>query len=222
MTLPGQASGGFTESSSALRILYVGHRNSFSATLTTDGFTQTNPPVVTTPAGTVSSTLANVPKNGVLSGSVCFTRPDAGNGYVGGPTSGAPSAGFVRPLGLFINDAEGNAYENTPATASGQAPYTSSQGTMGSQLYETQALQSTGSGSQGDDLVYELGDNLYASQNGYLTNAKTASGGAQDQIDDVHEIGLGPGTALSDATVIGVVKIVPDSEHAELVFDQRI
>lgn len=207
MALPGQASGDFTESSSALRILYVGHRNTFSATLTTDGFTQTNPPEVTT---AVSTTLATVPKNGVLSGSVCFTRPDAGNnGYVGGPNSGgtATERANMRPLGLFINDAEGNAYENTPATASGQAPYTSSQGTMGSRLYETQQQAAA---TVGDALTWAVGDKLYASVNGYLTNLTA------DSFEVVHGAGAG------EATLMGVVKIVPDSEHSELVFDQRI
>lgn len=198
MALPGQASGDFAESSSALRILYVGVRNSFAATLATDGFTQTNPPVVTA-AGTISAALAPVPKRGILSGSVCFSRPDAGNGYVGGPAAGA----HVRPLGLFINDAAGNAYENTPAAASGQAPYTSAQGTYGVRLYETQNLDT------GADLAWSMGNRVLASKNGYLTNLSDD--------DNTHEL-----AANGEKTVIGVVKIVPDSVHAELVIDQRI
>ena len=43
MPLLGQASGGFTESSSALRLLHVGVRNTVGI-LTDDAFTQTNPP----------------------------------------------------------------------------------------------------------------------------------------------------------------------------------
>jgi hypothetical protein len=218
MALPGQASGDFTESSSSLRILYVGIRNSFAAKLTTDGFTQTNPPVITT---AVSSTLPTAPKRGVLGGSVAFTRPDAGNGWVGGPTAAAPSAGLLKPLGIFINDADGNAYENTPAPASGQAPYLSGQGTYGTRLYETQVLAGAGTGTAGDDLFYGVGMNLYASVNGYLTTAASALG-AVDETADLAEVAAGPGTAVADATVIGVVKIVPDSVHAELVYDQRI
>ena len=207
MPMPGQASGDFTEGSSALRIIYVGHRNSFSATLTTDGFTQLNPPVVDA-AGTLSERLSATPKYGVLSGSVAFTRPDQGNGYVGGPIApGDLGAHACRPLGLFINDAEGNAYENTPGPASGQGPYTSSQGTMGSMLYETQELIGV---DEGDDLEYAPGQLLYASQNGYLTN---------NQADAHIEVTDG---AVEDATVIGVVKVAPDSAHGEVVFDQRI
>lgn len=203
MPMPGQASGDFTESSSALRILYVGHRNSFSATLTSDGFTQTNPPIVDD-ADTVSERLSPTPKYGVLSGSVCFTRPDEGNGYVGGPLEAAPADGALAPLGLFINDAEGNAYENTPGPASGQGPYVSSQGTMGSMLYETQSLAAGGA-----DLEYHAGDKLYASRNGYLTNAT----GADETLEAAHG---------ADETVIGIVKVAPDASHGEVVFDQRI
>lgn len=197
MALPGQASGDFTESSSALRILYAGVRNTMSATLTTDAFTQTNPPAV---ANNVTDTLPAAPKRGVLGGSVCFTRPDAGNGMVGGP--GDASAGIV-PLGVFINDAAGNAYENSPAAASGQGPYMSAQGTYGNRLYETKIVAGTGAGN---DLSYAVGDSLYASVNGYLTNVAQTDNTVGD----------------ADAVLIGVVKIVPDSVHAEMVYDQRI
>lgn len=218
MALPGQSSGDHSEGSSALRILYVGHRNSMSATLTTDGFTQTNPPVV---AANKSTTLSATPKYGILSASVAFARPDAGNGFVGGPLAAKPADGMLRPLGLFINDAAGNAFENTPAVSSGQAPYVCSQGTMGARLYETHVLQGANLASA---LVYEVGDRLYASQNGYLTNAKSTSGLAAPDTDDdgdIWEVTLG-GVALADATVMGVVKIVPDSTHAEIVFDLRV
>ena len=43
MALLGQASGGFTESSSALRILHIGVRNTVGQ-LSANAFTQTNPP----------------------------------------------------------------------------------------------------------------------------------------------------------------------------------
>lgn len=194
MALPGQASGDFSESSSALRILYIGVRNTFAATLATDGFTQTNPPQIVVH---ISGTLPVAPKRGVLGGSVCFTR---GNGLVGGPPA-APNAN-VKPLGLFINDAAGNAYENTPAAASGQAPYTSANGTFGVRLYETRNL------STGDPLDWSAGNSLYASKNGYLTNV-LADNNTFEQ-------------AVTGVTLIGVVKVAPDSVHAELVFDQRI
>ena len=49
MALLGQASGGFTESSSALRILHVGVRNTLGQ-LTSDSFIQTNPPIISSTA----------------------------------------------------------------------------------------------------------------------------------------------------------------------------
>lgn len=194
MAFPGQASGDFVEGSSALRILYVGHRNTFAAQLTTDGFTQTNPPVVAGAAR--SQQLSATPKYGVLSGSVAFVR---GNGLVGGPGAAVGSA-TVRPLGLFINDAAGNAYENTPAPASGLAPYVSAAGTMGCQLFETQNLDTNA------DLTWKAGDFLYASKNGYLTNLSDT--------DNAHE--------QTAPTILGIVKVAPDSAHGELVFDLRV
>ena len=86
MPMIGQASGGFTESSSALRLLHVGVRNTVCA-LTPDGFTQTNPPIVTA-AGTISLAVGMKPTTrGILSGSVAFMRPDVGSNYVGGPVT---------------------------------------------------------------------------------------------------------------------------------------
>jgi len=221
MALPGQASGDFTESSSALRILYVGIRNTFAAELTLDAFQQQNPPIVSA-AGTVSTTLPPAPKRGVLGGSIAFTRPAAGNGFVGGPTGAAAAAGAIRPVGLFVNDAAGSAYENTPAVASGKGTYVSAQGTMGLRLYETAVLApglaGTTSGAAGDPLIYENGLWVYASVNGYLTSAVSAAG-SEDA--DIHEVANGD-EVLAGATRIGVITIVPDAVHAELVIDQRI
>ena len=205
MAIPGQASGDFTESSSALRILYVGHRNTFAAELTTDGFTQTNPPIVAA-AAAKSATLSTTPKYGVLGGSVAFTRPDAGNGFVGGPLAAAPADGALAPLGLFINDAVGNPYENTPGPASGKGPYVSSQGTIGVQLYETQNLDTNA------DLTYAAGDALVASLNGYVTNV-------DDQVNGVESAFA---AADGSGTVLGIVKIAPDATLAEIVFDLRV
>ncbi len=209
MAIPGQASGDFTESTSALRILYIGHRNTFGATLTVDAFTQNNPPIVTTP-GTISTTLSVAPKRGVLGASVAFTRPDAGNGFIGGPVSAAPATGAVRPLGLFINDAAGNAYENLPAVASNLGPYVSGQGTFGVRLFETENL------SSGATLTYAVGDSLVASRNGYLTNVANATNAFE------LTAAYSAAGAASDVTVIAVVKIVPDSVNNELLFDLRI
>ena len=140
MALLGQASGGFTESSSALRLLHDGIRNSVGV-LTTDSFTQTNPPIATVDSSGTDSTVSSQVDTsvlGVLSGSIAFTRSDAGENYIGGPLALASNTTSVmcKPLGVFLNNAAGYAFENTPATASGKGPYVSAQGCYANSLYE--------------------------------------------------------------------------------------
>lgn len=196
MPLLGQASGDWTESSSALRILHVGIRNTVGI-LTDDAFSQTNPPVVSTPtkisqsAGFFSNVL------GVIGGSVAFTRGDIGPNYVGGPVDPAGTAGVI-PVGVFINNAAGRPYENLPGPASGIGPYVSAMGTYGNSLYETSDLVAAAS-----VLSYTTGDFLYASQNGYLTNVSA----------DAYDVA---------AQVLGILKMPADSVQPEIVYDQRI
>jgi len=219
MPMLGQASGGFTESSAALRLLHVGIRNA-TGVLTADGFTQTNPPIVTT-AGTIS-TQTNTGVAGVLSGSVAFTRPDQGSNFIGGPVEpGAPDNILIRPLGVFVNTAVGNAFENQPGPASGKNTYVSAQGTYGNQLFETQALATVGAVTVGDDLIYQAGQELVASRNGYLMMRVTTQTGAAISLDvasTTSEVANG-NTA---STLLGVLKMPPDSEQFELVYDQRV
>ena len=213
MALSGQASGGWTESSSALRILHVGIRNTIGE-LTSDALTQVNPVLISA----FVSDQAETQVFGVLSGSVAFTRPSAlggGSNEIGGPfatqqygtsalfqaaVGGAESVTGMRELGVFINNATGNnAYDNKPGVASNKGPYVSAQGTYGNQLFETQNL------STGADLAYGVGDLLYASCNGFLTN-----GVANDRF------------LAANATVLAILKMPPDSVQDELVYDQRI
>jgi hypothetical protein len=206
MALLGQASGGFAESSSALRILHVGVRNTLGE-LTADSFTQTNPPVITTAATvTQASGLLDGLVRGVLSGSIAFARPD-GDATHGGPTAVAADTATQRVLGIFINNAVGNAYTNLPAVASNRGPYVSAQGSYGNKLYETQNLDTEA------DLTYTVGDRLVASLNGYLTNVVDA--------DNAHDIAHDIGGA-AEVTTIAILTIVPDSNSDELVYDQRI
>lgn len=216
MALLGQASGGWTESSSALRILNVGVQNSIGV-LTDDSFTQTNPPIVT--AGATITAQVDQTLTGVLSGSVCFARGDAGGGnnFVGGPA--AVGTANVAILGVFINSANGNAFENTPGTASGKGPYVSAQGTYGNTLYEDKVLTGANAGNALTALA--VGQRLFASHNGYLTNAIAADYGA-DESEQLWEGALTGATAEAAPTVIGIVKNVPDAAQADLVYDQRI
>lgn len=214
MALSGQASGGWTESSSALRLLHVGIRNTVGV-LTADGFTMTNP-VAGVSGGTYSNDSAGFDSAilGVLSGSVAFTRGDQGPNEIGGPDGqgghvAAATAGVVE-LGLFINTAAGNDFENQPAVASDKCPYVSGQGTYASQLYETQA----DNGGAPADITYQTGQELYASVNGYLICDDTATTGLVVPADDYYR--------RAAAVVMGILKMPADAVQPEIVFDQRI
>jgi len=205
----------------ALDIRYPGHRNSWGV-LTEDSFTQSNPSSPTADTANTATTWANqVNTSGVLGGSVAFTRPDVGSNYIGGPgytSAGAAvtEAGANVPLGLFINDAVGNAYENTPGIASGKGPYVCSGGTYKVDLYED---VSTLGGTLSDGtavaidatITYTAGMRLYASDNGILTGIP----------EDTYE-NVSGGFSVLEATVIGVVLQAPSSADAFMVIDLRI
>lgn len=195
MALLGQASGGFTESSSALRILHVGVRNTVGQ-LHSSAFTQSNPVFGQGTASTAPGLLTNV--LGVLSGSIAFSRGTTNEH--GGP-SAAVAPASERVLGVFINNASGNAFENQPGVASNRGPYVSAQGTYANLLYETHNQVNNASIMAS----YIPGATLRASLNGFLT---TTVGNA------LHD--------HTDATTIGILKIAPDSTSDELVYDQRI
>jgi hypothetical protein len=199
----GQHSDGIDANSSALRILYEGCKQTYGTNLTGDSFTQTNPPTVRTP-GTISDRLSAHPPNGILSGSVAFTRPDEGNGFIGGPTSVDPASGKVRPLGLYLNSANDFDYANKPAQASNKGVYIN--GSLGVSLYETYVLDGV---NAGDPLDWQIGDWIYAIRNGYITNL--------DDADNCLEAALG-----YDVTTMGLVRIVPDSHHPDLVFENPV
>lgn len=209
MALLGQASGGFTESSSSLRILHLGIRNTVGV-LCEDAFEQSNPPVESGTAGATTASMVDGTVLGVLSGSIAFTRADAGSNQIGGPASGA------QPIGCFINNAKGNAFENTPGVASGKGPYVSAQGTYANALFETFDL-ATVDGSAA--LSYATGDNLVASLNGYLTNISNANNSHCFAETTAARLTL----LNSDSDVlIGVLKMPADSTQDEIVYDQRI
>ncbi len=195
MALLGQASGGFTESSSALHILHVGIRNTVGQ-LHSSAFTQSNPVFANANATTTApGLLTNV--LGVLSGSVAFTRGTTNEH--GGPASDGLGNGET-VLGVFINNASGNAFENQPGVASNRGPYVSAQGTFANLLYETRDIDADAS----IQATYVPGARLVASKNGFLTTS----------VDAAHD--------HADGTLIGIVKIAPDSTSDELVYDQRI
>lgn len=153
---------------------------------------------------------------------MAFTRPDQGSNLIGGPVEpGAPDNVYIKPLGCFINTAVGNAFENTPGTASGKGPYMSGQGTYGNKLFETQALAVAGAIPQGTALVYMAGQELVASRNGYLIMRSTAQTGAVISLD-LATITSEVANGNAASTTIGILKMPPDVEMFELVYDQRI
>tara|TARA_B100000963_G_scaffold295597_1_gene266593 strand:- start:831 stop:1433 length:603 start_codon:yes stop_codon:yes gene_type:complete len=200
MALLGQASGAWTESSSALRILHVGIRNT-TGTLVDDAFTQSNPTAV---GGNATSdqlgALGYTNVLGVLSGSVACVR---GDNQIGGP-----SAGTEAVLGVFINNANGNAFENTPGVASDKGPYVSAQGTYANALFETFDV-SDASGATA--CTYTAGDKLAASLNGFICS-----------VDGQGSLGTTGLLADGDYVTIGILKMPADSVQGELVYDQRI
>jgi len=228
MPLLGQASGGWTESSSALRILHVGVRNTVGV-LSADAFTQSNPPIITA-AATVSTAPGLLTEVlGVLSGSVAFTRPDAGSNHIGGPATvaitgvSAVQAYNTRPLGCFINNAAGNAYENLPASASNKGPYVAAMGTYGNRLYETQFLAAAAPFLLGDDLPYLTGQDLIASANGYLMPRFVDNAGTPVSIDTSGiALEVMNGKTAGTSQTLGILKMVPDSVQTELVYDARV
>jgi hypothetical protein len=68
-----------------------------------------------------------------------------------------------KPVGIFLNDAAGSPFENTPAVASGKITVMRSMGSFETDIYETR--------DEGDtvDLTYIAGELLYASDFGLLT-----------------------------------------------------
>lgn len=166
----GQGSGDFLETWSRVITFHIGSRSGSGLLAAPDAFTQNNPSVVTASA-TRSTKLVGITKVGILGGSVVFTRPDIGNGYIGGAALGAGSTYLagLKPLGIFINDANGNPYENAPGLASRRLAYYPA-GTFGVRIWETQVLFTDGGATAGDPLTYTTGDYLYASANGLLTN----------------------------------------------------
>ena len=231
MPMLGQASGGWTEGSSALRLLHVGIRNTIGV-LTDDAFTQANPTAVATNVSAqVDQTLT-----GVLSGSVCFARPDAGSNFIGGPGSNAVQTAIqgvpaeavgYKALGCFINSANGNAFENTPGPASGKGPYVSSQGSYGNALFETALIANTGdvvNAPAGTPITYVNGMELMASRNGFLMPVTViGTDGNQDAADLIAMSAESfVANANGSATVIAILKMVPDAVQNELVYDQRI
>ena len=163
----------------ALTILIRGQLSSIPV-LSDDCFTKANYGVH--PNTTLS---VNTPR-GVLGGSVAAVS--AGLDY-----TVVPGTDVLRPVGLFVNDAAGAAFENSPAVASGKVAVMKAMASVEVDVYETRNAIDTA------DLVYTVGDKLYCSAQGLLTNEQS-----------------------TELTVIGICTKRPTTASPTLGLDERI
>ena len=140
----------------SLTILIRGHMSSIP-TLADVCFTKANFGV-----GLANSTLSVNTPRGVLSGSVASVVP-AGSG--GGDYTVLPGDATHEPIGLFVNDAAGAAFDNAPAVASGKIAIIKGIASVEVDVYET---TSTAGGNP--PITYNVGDKLFSSAQGFLTN----------------------------------------------------
>jgi hypothetical protein len=88
---------------------------------------------------------------GVLGGTVAALKDGASYTVV-------PATGANRPVGLFVNNAAGNPFDNAPAVASNKIAIAQKMASVEVDVYA--------------DVTFAIGDKLYSDANGYLTNVK--------------------------------------------------
>lgn len=164
----------------ALTILIRGHLDAIPV-LADECYTKQNYGV-----GVANATLSVNTPRGVLGGSVAAISP--GFDYTVFPGN------LTRvPVGLFVNDAAGAAFENAPAVASGKVTVMNAMAKVEVDVYETRNAADT------LDLVYIQGQSLYCSAQGFLTYEN-----------------------LGDPTVIGKCTKIPTTASPTLGLDMRI
>lgn len=170
----------------ALTILIRGHLNAIPV-LADVCYTKANYGVNT------NNTLSINTPRGVLGGSVAAVSGGSDYTVVPGRTD-------LQPVGLFVNDAAGSAFENAPAVASGKVTVMKGQSSVEIDVYETRNAANLA------DITYTVGDLLYSSDQGFLTN----------EVPSV----VNPGTGLD--TVIGVLTKAPTTASPTMGLDERI
>jgi hypothetical protein len=136
-------------------------------------------------AGVTNDTLSVNTPRGVLGGSVAGLS--AGLDYTVVPCTEA-----LEPLGLFVNDAAGAAFENSPAVASGKVTVMKGQASVEVDVYAT---HDSGDSAQ----TYAVGDKLYSDAQGFLTKEVSTT-----------------------QTVIGLVTKAPSTASPTVGLDMRI
>ena len=166
----------------SLTILNRGQLNSIPV-LSDDCFTKANYSLTHT-----NTTLSVNTPRGVLGGSVAAIS--AGLDY-----TVVPGTEVLRPVGLFVNDAAGAAFENSPAVASGKVAVMKAMASVEVDVYETY--------NQSNNLItWTVGDLLYSSPQGLLTNVTSSE--------------------AAPATVIGICTKKPTTSSPTLGLDMRI
>lgn len=98
---------------------------------------------------------------GVLGGTVAAIGGSAsGTSY--GDYVVCPGNGTLTAVGLFVTNAEGAAWENSPAVASGKIAIFQKMGSGETDIYAS-------------GVTFNLGDKLYSDANGYLTNVASTN-----------------------------------------------
>ena len=165
-----------------------GNRNTLYS-LDATGFTRPN---TAAQAGrTLGRISANAPA-GALGGMAAMM---VGNYVVSIAADDGSTADVPRPIGFFLNDAAGQAFENTPAIASGKLTVMTAPGSYETDIYET--LTEAGGALPGGG--YLVNDLLYGSKNGLLTK-----------------------DSASNATVVGIVAKVPSPTDPWLGFNLKV
>jgi len=167
----------------AMTILIRGQLNSIPV-LSNDCFTKANYGVNT------NDTLSVNTPRGVLGGSVAAVDPTEGS-YVSVPCDAS-----LRPIGLFVNDAAGASFENSPAVASGKVAVMKGMASVEVDVYETR------NAADSADLVWAVGNLVYSSAQGLLTNEASSE--------------------TAPKTVIGVVTKAPTTASPTLGVDMRL
>ena len=98
---------------------------------------------------------------GVLAGTVAAIGGSDAEGNAYGDYVVCPANGTLKAVGLFLNNAEGAPFENSPAVASGKIAIFQKMGSGETDIYA--------------NVTFKLGDYLYSDANGYLTNVESAN-----------------------------------------------
>ena len=140
----------------------------------------------------LNTTLSVNTPRGVLGGSVAGMDV-VGNAPEGGDYVAIPCTAATMPIGLFVNDAAGAAFENAPAVASGKVAVIKGMGSIEVDVYETN------DGNPGNPIAYPIGAPLYSSAQGLLTTAPS-----------------------NPVVVVGIVTKAPTTASPTLGLDMRI